>query len=98
MSTYHRARLSVAQRGQVDPLQPLVGERQAIVGTCGQHAIAFTFRLDRRWFSIIDTGGLQDQSEIDQHHARSATHPSAELAIRRDVILFVVDGRPGEQR
>ena len=80
----------------------LVGERRAIVedlpGTTRDRLYG-----DTDWngvdFTIIDTGGLQDQSEIDHLAPREIgerTRNQAELAIEEaDVILFVVDGKAG---
>ncbi|RIK46459.1 MAG: ribosome biogenesis GTPase Der [Chloroflexi bacterium] len=80
----------------------LVGERQAIVedlpGTTRDRLYG-----DTDWngveFSIIDTGGLQDERDFDALAPREIavrTRNQAEIAIAEaDVILFVVDGKEG---
>jgi GTP-binding protein len=80
----------------------LVGERRAIVedlpGTTRDRLYG-----DTDWigvpFTIIDTGGLQEEDEYDQLTAREVsvrTQNQARLAIEEaDVILFLVDGRAG---
>src|SRR5687767_15650912 len=80
----------------------LVGERRAIVedlpGTTRDRLYG-----DADWigvpFTIIDTGGLQEEDEYDKLTAREIsvrTQNQARLAIEEaDVILFLVDGRSG---
>lgn len=80
----------------------LVGERRAIVsdvpGTTRDRLYG-----DAEWlgveFSIIDTGGLQDDDELGQLTTRQIgerTQAQAHFAIEEaDVILFLVDGRGG---
>jgi len=80
----------------------LIGERRAIVedlpGTTRDRIYG-----DTDWigvpFTIIDTGGLQEEDEYDQLTAREVsvrTQNQAQLAIEEaDVILFLVDGRAG---
>jgi GTP-binding protein len=80
----------------------LVGERRAIVedlpGTTRDRLYG-----DADWigvpFTIIDTGGLQEEDEFDRLTARDIsvrTQNQARLAIEEaDVILFLVDGRTG---
>ncbi|MBA2452537.1 MAG: ribosome biogenesis GTPase Der, partial [Chloroflexia bacterium] len=80
----------------------LVGERRAIVedlpGTTRDRLYG-----DAEWlgidFTIIDTGGLQDEDEFDQLAPREIsahTQNQARFAIEEaDVILFLVDGAAG---
>jgi GTP-binding protein len=80
----------------------LVGERRAIVedvpGTTRDRIYG-----DADWigvdFTIIDTGGLQDEDEFDRLTPREIserTQNQARVAIEEaDVILFLVDGRSG---
>ena len=80
----------------------LVGERRAIVedlpGTTRDRLYG-----DAEWlgvdFTIIDTGGLQEEDEYDQLAPREIavrTRNQAELAIAEaDLILYLVDGKAG---
>jgi GTPase len=80
----------------------LVGERRAIVedlpGTTRDRIYG-----DAEWigvdFTVIDTGGLQDEDEFDRLTPREIserTQNQARIAIdEADVILFLVDGRSG---
>ncbi len=80
----------------------LVGERRSIVsdvpGTTRDRLYG-----DTEWqgveFSIIDTGGLQDDDELGQLTTRQIgerTQSQARIAIdESDVILFLVDGKAG---
>jgi GTPase len=80
----------------------LVGERRAIVedlpGTTRDRIYGDTDWLGVE-FTIIDTGGLQDENEFDTLTPRDVsvrTQNQARIAIEEaDVILFVVDGRAG---
>jgi GTPase len=80
----------------------LVGERRAIVedmpGTTRDRIYG-----DTDWvgvdFTVIDTGGLQDEDEYDTLAPREIsvrTQNQARIAIQEaDVVLFLVDGRTG---
>lgn len=80
----------------------LIGERRAIVsdvpGTTRDRLYG-----DAEWlgveFSVIDTGGLQDDDELGQLTTRQIgerTQAQARFAIEEaDVILFLVDGKGG---
>jgi GTP-binding protein len=80
----------------------LVGERRAIVedlpGTTRDRLYG-----DAEWlgvdFTIIDTGGLQEEDEFDQLAPREIalrTRNQAEIAIAEaDLILYLVDGKAG---
>jgi GTP-binding protein len=80
----------------------LIGERRAIVedlpGTTRDRIYGETEWLGVP-FTIIDTGGLQEEDEYDKLTAREVsvrTQNQARLAIEEsDVILFLVDGRAG---
>ncbi|HUG16504.1 MAG TPA: ribosome biogenesis GTPase Der [Thermomicrobiales bacterium] len=80
----------------------LVGERRAIVedlpGTTRDRIYGDTDWLGVE-FTIIDTGGLQDEDEYDVLAPRDIslrTQNQARIAIEEaDVIVFVVDGRSG---
>lgn len=80
----------------------LVGERRAIVedlpGTTRDRLYGDTDWLGVP-FTIIDTGGLQEEDEYDKLTTREVsvrTQNQARLAIEEaDVILFLVDGRSG---
>src|SRR6476619_7507625 len=80
----------------------LIGERRAIVedlpGTTRDRLYG-----DAEWlgvdFTIIDTGGLQEEDEFDQLAPREIalrTRNQAEIAIAEaDLILYLVDGKAG---
>lgn len=80
----------------------LVGERRAIVedvpGTTRDRLYGDGDWIGRE-FTMIDTGGLQDEDEFDKLTAREIserTQNQARLAIdEADVILLLVDGRAG---